>query len=362
MRLLALTLVLLAGPALAQAPEPLLVPDTLPVLIGGVEALQDSVRYPEADRLAGVEGRVVVRFVVDAEGVPVAARVVQSVSPGLDSAAVAAIRSVRFTPGLNNGKRVAVRYELPVSFFIPQRPSADDVLSHLDPGMPWDDAFTAYADSGSVAGGRRRVVFLNPEPDIERVVADIEDGRVRQVEKTARAGSDGAEELRELAATFSLMGLTPRPDGFWLAADLITAGLEVEHDVAIDLGRRTFTVREARCETSAQHDGCSIFPLALGGLADIGRRVAVPPSVRIQNGTPAVVTVRAEINLSGTVVSVAVESSTVNGGSAEPALAEAVLAAVWSTRFEMGPRARVAAASDRTVVTLPVSIAAPAGE
>ncbi len=89
-----------------------------PALVGGFDAFQAGIAYPRFDREAGVSGRVIVRFIVGTDGVPGSVEVVRSVSPGLDRAALDAVRQARFTPGIQNGRTVAVRMTLPVTFEI----------------------------------------------------------------------------------------------------------------------------------------------------------------------------------------------------------------------------------------------------
>jgi TonB family protein len=99
-----------------------------PELIGGLNALQQSVVYPDADRRAGNEGRVMLRFVISEKGLPYDVHVVRGVSPGLDAAAIRAVQQARFTPGQQNGRAVAVRFTLPVLFRI--------TAPMLPPGRP----------------------------------------------------------------------------------------------------------------------------------------------------------------------------------------------------------------------------------
>ena len=87
-----------------------------PVLIGGLAALWKHIEYPEADRLAGTEGTVVLRFVVGLDGWACDPAVARGVSSRLDAAAMEAIQRVRFTPGRQNGQPVAVRMSVPVRF------------------------------------------------------------------------------------------------------------------------------------------------------------------------------------------------------------------------------------------------------
>ena len=97
-------------PAVAEQTE---VP---PELIGGMESLMRRVEYPDDERRAWRQGRVVVGFVVGTDGLPTDFRIVRSVSPGLDAAAIDAIREARFTPGRIGGRPVPVRFQIPVAF------------------------------------------------------------------------------------------------------------------------------------------------------------------------------------------------------------------------------------------------------
>lgn len=71
--------------------------------------------YPEAARLAGVEGTVLVQARVGEDGRVVDARVLKSV-PMLDDAALAAVRQWRFRPAMGEGRPVAVWVAVPVRF------------------------------------------------------------------------------------------------------------------------------------------------------------------------------------------------------------------------------------------------------
>jgi TonB family protein len=116
-RLLPLLLIaLLALPARAQDADVYRVVDDPPELIGGLEGLQQEVRYPEAARAAGVEGTVFVQFVVDENGRVTDERVIRSVSPELDAEALRVIRQARFEPGTQRGEPVKVRFTIPIQY------------------------------------------------------------------------------------------------------------------------------------------------------------------------------------------------------------------------------------------------------
>ncbi len=81
-----------------------------PELIG--ERVQ---RFPLQARKAGIQGTVILEAVVDEEGCVRHPKVLKGV-PGLDGAALAAVRSWTFQPATLNGKVAAVYYVLSVPF------------------------------------------------------------------------------------------------------------------------------------------------------------------------------------------------------------------------------------------------------
>lgn len=90
--------------------------ERMPTLIGGLAALQKTIVYPELARKAGIEGRVYVEFVVDEHGRVMNPYVVRGIGGGCDQEALKAVRNARFTPGMQRGRPVKVRYGLPVIF------------------------------------------------------------------------------------------------------------------------------------------------------------------------------------------------------------------------------------------------------
>ncbi len=108
-------------PMIAEAeeddePEFFVSVEQMPYIIGGMDALYRALQYPELARRAGVEGRVVVQFVIDEYGNVHNPQVVRGVGAGLDEAAVNAIMQISFEPGRQRGRAVPVQYTIPVSF------------------------------------------------------------------------------------------------------------------------------------------------------------------------------------------------------------------------------------------------------
>ena len=114
--------------AVAQ-PEPKPVEETkvfevveqMPSFPGGDAALmaylRDNMKYPVVAAENGVQGRVVVSFVVERDGSITDVKVARSVDPSLDREAVSVVKGMpHWIPGKQNGSAVRVKYNVPVSF------------------------------------------------------------------------------------------------------------------------------------------------------------------------------------------------------------------------------------------------------
>ena len=85
------------------------------------EFIQKNIQYPALCKKEGIQGRVVVQFVVNKDGSICDAKIVKSVDPHLDTEALRIIRAMpRWVPGKQKGETVRVRYTLPVNFRLPQ--------------------------------------------------------------------------------------------------------------------------------------------------------------------------------------------------------------------------------------------------
>lgn len=90
--------------------------ERMPELIGGLAALNDKITYPEIARMARIEGRVIVQFIVDERGNVVDPYVVRGIGGGCDEEALRVVRLLKFKPGLQRGTPVKVQYAIPVTF------------------------------------------------------------------------------------------------------------------------------------------------------------------------------------------------------------------------------------------------------
>lgn len=96
--------------------EIFVVVEQMPELIGGLASIQNKIKYPEMALKAGIEGRVVVQFVIDEKGNVRNPVVVRGIGGGCDEEAVKAVSQAKFIPGRQRGRPVLVQYSIPVTF------------------------------------------------------------------------------------------------------------------------------------------------------------------------------------------------------------------------------------------------------
>lgn len=92
-----------------------------PEFPGGYSALtewiDDNLKFPVEAAMDGIEGRVIVQFIVRPTGKIVDAKVVRGIAPSLDKEALRLINIMpNWIPGRQKGKAVNVRYTLPITF------------------------------------------------------------------------------------------------------------------------------------------------------------------------------------------------------------------------------------------------------
>ena len=95
--------------------------DQMPEYPGGLTALMNylraNIRYPEAAQKAGIEGRVIVSFIVEPNGSVSNVKIVRGVDSNLDQEALRVVSEMpNWTPGKQGGNAVRVRYSLPIAF------------------------------------------------------------------------------------------------------------------------------------------------------------------------------------------------------------------------------------------------------
>lgn len=95
--------------------------EKMPSYPGGEQVLMEFIKkraiYPQELEDSCIEGRIIVKFVVDEEGNIFNPVVVRSLHPLLDSIAVTIVKEIpKWEPGNLRGKPMAVKYTVPVVF------------------------------------------------------------------------------------------------------------------------------------------------------------------------------------------------------------------------------------------------------
>ena len=93
--------------------------EQMPIFEGGDAALMkyltDSVKYPELAKKHGVQGRVVIGFIVEKDGSLTDVKVLRPVDIDLDAEVLRLVKGMpKWIPGRHNGQCVRVRHLLPI--------------------------------------------------------------------------------------------------------------------------------------------------------------------------------------------------------------------------------------------------------
>lgn len=94
--------------------------------------ISNSIKYPDEARKNGIEGRVVLQFIVEANGELSDIKVINGVSPELDQEALRVMNTMnKWIPGYHKGKAVAVAFTLPIKFVLDEKQhnSHEDILN-----------------------------------------------------------------------------------------------------------------------------------------------------------------------------------------------------------------------------------------
>ncbi|MBI1932625.1 MAG: TonB family protein [Ignavibacteriales bacterium] len=90
--------------------------EEMPEPIGGIQAIQQKIKYPESAKKAGIEGRVYVKTFIDETGNVSSAEIIKGTEESLNNAALEAVKATKFTPGRQRGVPVKVQVAVPILF------------------------------------------------------------------------------------------------------------------------------------------------------------------------------------------------------------------------------------------------------
>ena len=79
--------------------------------------VMEHTRYPESAREMGIEGKVIVQFVINSGGNVESVKVLRELDPACDAEAIKVIKSSpKWVPGKQGGKAVKQQFVLPIVF------------------------------------------------------------------------------------------------------------------------------------------------------------------------------------------------------------------------------------------------------
>lgn len=95
--------------------------EEMPEFPGGMGELMkflgNNIKYPAVAQENGIQGRVIIQFVVEKDGSVANPVVAKGVDPALDKEALRVVKSMpKWKPGKQRGKAVRVKYTVPVTF------------------------------------------------------------------------------------------------------------------------------------------------------------------------------------------------------------------------------------------------------
>ncbi|MFC1543072.1 TonB family protein [Candidatus Neomarinimicrobiota bacterium] len=304
--------------------------DSLPEPIGGYEAIQQHVVYPEQAKAAWIQGIVLIEAFIDENGQVTGTEVRQSI-PGLDEAAMEAIRQSTWEPAKQrDGKPVGVWVSVPVSFSLYEDITAElKWVPTVSPEfVPYDQrpvpigGFAAiqqrveYPEQARAAGAEGMVVvqvFVTEEGTLgEVMVLSNESGDLRLAEAAMAAVQNTA---------FKPAQQEGKPVGAWIAipVNFALAGMNV----------RSLPYDEP--------------PMPIGGFAAIMERVVYPEQAKAA-GIEGTVIIQALVDEQGQV-----QRTVVLRGLPDTGLDKAAVEAIRNTAFKP-------AQQEGTPISAPISI------
>lgn len=96
--------------------------EKLPEFPGGEKELfkflNSEIKYPKSCKKKGIEGKVIVSFILNNQGKVEDFLILKSVHPDIDNEAIRVLKKMPiWTPGMQNGKAVDVLFNIPIKFY-----------------------------------------------------------------------------------------------------------------------------------------------------------------------------------------------------------------------------------------------------
>ena len=174
----------------SQNGEVYMVVEQMPEYPGGISELMKyiarNIKYPADALREKKQGRVIVQFTVGTDGYTSDFKVMHSVSPSLDAEAIRVLANMpKWTPGMQRGKAVPVKYTVPVTFRLDKQDKAEAKTTTGSPTMPGNVSFNKSLENVLIliddkVASQKEFNALNPQ-NIERIEVIKEANKAQEI-------------------------------------------------------------------------------------------------------------------------------------------------------------------------------------
>ena len=174
----------------SQNGEVYMVVEQMPEYPGGISELMKyiarNIKYPADALREKKQGRVIVQFTVGTDGYTSDFKVMHSVSPSLDAEAIRVLANMpKWTPGMQRGKTVPVKYTVPVTFRLDKQDKTEVKTTTGSPTMPGNVSFNKSLENVLIliddkVASQKEFNALNPQ-NIERIEVIKEANKAQEI-------------------------------------------------------------------------------------------------------------------------------------------------------------------------------------
>ena len=164
--------------------------EQMPEYPGGMSELMKyvarNIKYPADALREKTQGRVIVQFIVGKDGYTSDFKVMKSVSPSLDAEAIRVLANMpKWTPGMQRGKTVAVKYTVPVTFKLDNQDKDEPKATASSPTIPGVVRFNKSLENVLIViddkvASQKEFSALNPQ-NIESIVVIKEESKAQEI-------------------------------------------------------------------------------------------------------------------------------------------------------------------------------------
>lgn len=174
----------------SQNGEAFMIVEQMPEYPGGMSELMKyvarNIKYPADALREKTQGRVIVQFIVGTDGYTSDFKVMKSVSPSLDAEAIRVLANMpKWTPGMQRGEAVPVKFTVPVTFKLDNQDKAEVKNTASSPTMPGNVSFNKSLENVLIliddkVASQKEFSALSPQ-NIERIEVIKEESKAQEI-------------------------------------------------------------------------------------------------------------------------------------------------------------------------------------